>query len=559
MIRNRVLWGVFAVVVCISFVGAFSKTGGCEKADQGGVAVMFGQPVSQRDFNLARYFAIGMRDIPNLTPEREKAVRDMVWRRIAALRMAGKFGLTVSDSELATQITSDSGFQANGSFSRDRYQAFLQSQRITPQIFEQYLREELTLRKLASLMQAAVWAPASEVAQRARNFADKLTIQVADLPESIATTPEIGASHVEAFYEANSNLFMVPAMARVCYVAFDATPAPTGSAEIAEQDIEDYYVDHQGDYTITDTNLMTTKVLPLEEVRGGIVESMLREKSFDAARRLAADFSEKLLPDREGRTVSFLDLAARTGMAVHTTGFFSASVDLDEIQGCPSFKTEAFSLVPGDTERSVSDPVTGSNGVYVISAIEKMEAHVPALSNIVATVAPMAASNEFRKAYMAAADVIRADIQSDIAGGRTFAESLGAHSLNVSTTLTFSAYEAGPDEIPDFQSIAPAVIQLEQGSVSDVVRTEKGAAIVWVKKREPGEAIVTQMLKPRIAESLDGTRAGILFSDWSRYALNILGKFKETVQPAATPAPEEDEAAPERRPLLPPALDENLG
>jgi hypothetical protein len=556
MIRNRVLWGVFAIIVCVSFVGAFSRTGGCVNNSPQGVATIFNQPVSQRDFNLARYFAMGMRDLPDIGADGERRLKDLAFRRIATLRMAAAMGVRVSDAELGAQITSEPGFQANGSFNQDRYLAFLQSRRIAPEVFEQYIREELVLGKISMLMQACVWAPAAEVASRARNLTDELAVQVAAIPTTIAPEPAVTADEAASFFEERKERFREPARASVRYVEFRTDASATGSVAVTEQDIEDYYVDHQGEFTLTGSNV-ATRVLPLEEVRDRILESFRFEKAFESARSMAASFSEKLLPDRQGNVASFTDMASAMGLSVHTTGLFTIDETIEGLHGCPSFAGEAFSLVPDDPEHSVSDPVTGSNAVYVISAMIRLESYIPELSNIVDRVMPLAASNAYHQAFLAAAQSLRSDVQEAIESGKTLAEALMAKGMNISTTLTFTAYQADPAEMDNFYAVVPAVIQLSQGELSDLVQTDDGALLLWVEKRTPGEAFAEQMLRPQVSDSIDRSRAGTIFTDWSAYVLNKLSGFKEETAPPPEDREEDDGSTP--TPVVPAGLDENLG
>ncbi len=63
LIRNKIVWGAFAFIVVIAFVGTGMSFRGLDKAsrERNAEGKLFGQPVSSADFFKARYFAMGLR------------------------------------------------------------------------------------------------------------------------------------------------------------------------------------------------------------------------------------------------------------------------------------------------------------------------------------------------------------------------------------------------------------------------------------------------------------------------------------------------------------------
>ena len=158
MIRNKILWGAFAVLISISFVFAFSR-GGCEKDTSTRAAGrIYGEDVSPEELQAARFYELGLQRNVNLPPEAYGYLRERAWQRIAALKTADQLGITVSNSEIARAIQGDKTFLENGVFNKDRYVTVVERQiGVTVGTFEEYVRQELMLQKLEQVSDAFVW------------------------------------------------------------------------------------------------------------------------------------------------------------------------------------------------------------------------------------------------------------------------------------------------------------------------------------------------------------------------------------------------------------------
>ncbi len=529
MVRSRALWAVFAVIVSICFVGAFSgvggaRGGGCSAAAKGGVGVLFGEPVSGRDFNLARYFAVGLREPPNRTAESERMIHRMTWRRLAALRMAERMGLAVADDELRTQLQRDPTFQVNGAFSRERYRAIMDAQRLTPTVFEQYLREELTLRKLFGVLDGAVWSPASEMERRVRNLSDRFDVQYTFLDAAKAEPAQVTEQEARAYYERNPDRFHVSKRLTVRYVEF-AVSNYFGKVAVTESELGEAYSNQVTRFTTADTNGVAV-TRPFAEVRDELLTEMRQLRARVLAKDDASALALDLTPYRQEPMKSFEATALAKRYAVQTSGWFSARGEVPGLDAPPAFISEAFKL-DGTADHYFSDPVIGEDAVYILATNECRAAFLPAFSNVLARAMTLAGSNATHAAFLAKAEDIRKNVAQAVTSGMDFTAALKRHNLTVKTNLTFVAQESSPDQIEHFYTLVPQTIALQPGEVSSVLEVEGGALIAHVKGRESGDAISVQLLKPRVAETMDRMRASFLFEDWADYVLNVEGRFKD--------------------------------
>lgn len=84
-----------------------------------------------------------------------QVVEGLVGRRLM-LHEAKRLGIVVSSDELVAEITTIPAFSDATGFSRDRYLRALQSSRLTPEKFEESLREDLLLRKVEAWVKSGV-------------------------------------------------------------------------------------------------------------------------------------------------------------------------------------------------------------------------------------------------------------------------------------------------------------------------------------------------------------------------------------------------------------------
>lgn len=86
---------------------------------------------------------------------KEQVVEGLIGRRLL-LHEARRLGIVVSPDELAAEITAMPAFSDATGFKQDRYTRALQSVRLTPEKFEEGLREDLLIRKVEEWVKGAV-------------------------------------------------------------------------------------------------------------------------------------------------------------------------------------------------------------------------------------------------------------------------------------------------------------------------------------------------------------------------------------------------------------------
>ncbi len=527
MIRNKILWGCFASLICIAFVFSFGQ-GGCDKSTPkrtNSVAKIYGEDVTPRELMLARYFEMGLRQNVNLPPEALAMLGERALQRIAKLRLATSLGLTATDAELVDVIQRDPSFQQQNVFQQSRYQTVVKQQLGVPvTLFESYLREEITLQKLQELSSSFSWTSPMEIMQGLSDLTDQRTVEYVILPRDTFTPDtEVTPEDAEAYYLANTNEFEIQEKVSVRYVKFDLAPFAE-QAEVLETNIVVYYDEHIEDYTTVDTNEESI-ISPLEDVHDEIATQLRNDIARETAADSATDFVVKLMPGKYGQSGASLEKAAEHAkLAIHTTVLFSVDEEIPGLDVTKEFQSAAFELDASDPALSFSDAVVQSNAVYVLSLQERVDAHVPEFDIVKETAFSLARTNALSEAFVTRVSEVREAIIAKLDEGQSFADATKDFALNVTTTQPFSVYTGFEDETTPYALELPsAIATTDILTLSEPANVEEGVMLALVADRKPAAPGEVDLLRQQFSGSMNRYRASMAFRSFESSILKEAG------------------------------------
>lgn len=168
----------------------------------------------------------------------------MVQERVIAAA-ADKLKLNTSDQRLARELHQSPEISAlrgpDGALDMERYRQLLSSQGMSPEMFENNVRVDLSNRQVLGAI-AVSGFPSNAAADLALNaFLEKREIQVARFKASdyaAKLTPT--EADLEQFYKANEKLFQAPEQANIEYVVLDMASV-TKSLVVNEADLKTFY------------------------------------------------------------------------------------------------------------------------------------------------------------------------------------------------------------------------------------------------------------------------------------------------------------------------------
>jgi len=520
LIHNKIVWAVFAVLVSLSMVGLFAPTGGPDGSESdGSVGTLFDKPVPRDELMRARLFVQAFQ--PSRGGEKDQqAVTEEAWGRLAIRRYATQLGLRVSNEELSETIARDPSFAVNGVFNRQRYQQLVEGQmRVPIRLFEDYLREEILLRKIQDLLASSLWISPYELEQSVSRFTDVFTIELVQAaPSNLVADVSVSDEDCQLYYDQNPSQFEFPEQRSVLYVDWSVADIAT-TVNIPASQIQDAYDRDIEKYSSTDTNTMTVSYTPLEEVADQIRTEIASKEALTIAGEYAMQFLDDLSMLDYGDEVSIHSVAKKFGMNVSTSGLFSATGPVPGIQAGQAFNDAAFQLDPGVPENTYSRAVIGDAGVYVLAWHTNQAAFLQPFADVKEKAEALAGEEARTRAFETRIEEIQDSLKQAIAAKTPFKEAAEALKLTVTALEPFSIYDAGPDKFPHFYELAPAVLTLSSGELSAPVRTRDGVLIVYVAQRVPGDPAEATALKPDINRMLKSGRMRMHFAAWSEHLL----------------------------------------
>ncbi len=202
------LWLVIAAFIVSIFVVYGMQSAGPGAGGSAGVAATVnGERISWQEFRQAyRQQVETLRRIYG-DQWKEELVRDLGIRHqvldglITArllLQATERHGLTVSRDELAAAVMENPLFAEEGKFNPERYRGLLEANGLTPERYEQSVREDLLRQKLATLVQAAAKVSEAEAWEAFRTAKEKARVAYVSLPRSEENRARLEKLQVQA-------------------------------------------------------------------------------------------------------------------------------------------------------------------------------------------------------------------------------------------------------------------------------------------------------------------------------------------------------------------------
>ena len=526
LIRNKWIWGVFAIIVGGAFAFDFLvddllRDDKGDRGDATSVGTLGGENVPA---SLFRDITEELRGFGQNRDWRRKSseVNREAWEICAMLEAARRNGLEATDTEVAKAIRSDRSFQKNGQFSFALYQGLLRENSLTPERFEEFLKRRLTMSKIAeSGAGSAVWASPMEVEQAVNDMTDSFTVKVARFAEDKkeADAVKLDEEGLKKWYDEHAKSLELPERIKLRMVAFDATDTNVLAKMVVSEDaLRDHYDVTVDKYTSTDTNGVET-VKKFEEVRD-LVDKEVRQ--VEAVEYFVTNLNSRVYGVKAAEGKSRLDeIAAEEGRKVVTTDWFAPDGTYKEgfmkraYQICPGAQTlnEVVAELDSDSEDLRYGVVRSDRTVWLVEKVETSPAHVPTFEEAKEIVRPRALDAAKADAFKAKVEAVaKKGVDAVLASG------------NVSTNITFAVCDLNSGAFPDQNAIAGAAIKLRKGEISEFTSTGKGRGLLVVcEDRVPGDAAKAQIWKLQVRGSAEALQRRQIPEAWQKWNLERLG------------------------------------
>lgn len=528
LIRNKWLWGVFAIIVGGAFAFDFLvddllRDGQAERV-QTDAGMLAGKPVDANEFAALAEDARGIgrqRDWRRRSGE----VNREAWESYAALDVAERLGLFATDAEVQAAIRRDPSFQLNGSFSFAKYQAILRDNGVSPERFEALLKRRITLQRIdRSVLGSAVWTSPMELDQALADMTDTFTVKVAKFTQSKkdADAVKVDDAALKAWYDKNAKSLELPERVKIRYVKFDATdPKVLAKMNVTTNEMHDLYDTTIDRYTSTDTNGVE-HVKKFEEVQGELEKELRR---IAAVQFFETNVNFRTYGVKTAPGTSRLDeIAKEDGLKVATSDWFALDGGYQE-----GFMVRASSVCPGANGLNEAvaelDPssedlryavVSSDRSVWLIERAETSAKHTPTFEEAKGAIRGRALRD-------ARADAFKASVEKVAKGGAKAVEAVDGCSTNITFSVADMRQGQGA-QFDDSFAVARAAMKLKKGEVSEFTLTGTGKAILVVcVDRVPGDAAKAMVLRSQVRDELAMLQARQVPEAWRKWNLDRLG------------------------------------
>ncbi|MCD5390909.1 peptidylprolyl isomerase [candidate division NPL-UPA2 bacterium] len=416
---------------------------------------------------------------------KKQALEELI-RRILLLREARNRRIVVTDQEVSDQIKSIfSNFHKEGRFDKEFYLRVLKYEGLTPERFEEQVRDDLMVRKLISQVTEGVEISEEELKQEYIRRNEEVRVKyILFRKEHFKKDLEVEEKELIDYFQENREEFRVPEKVNVEYVLIDPRERET-AVEIKDDEIVSYYQENIEQFKRPEEIRVRHILIRLDPDADEEVQAEAKKKAEEILERLKGgeDFAAlaKEYSEDPGSREKGGDL-----------GFFPRGWMV------PAFEEAAFSLKLGEVSQLVKTPF----GYHIIKLEERREAYTTPLEEVWSEI-----HDTLKKKR---ADEIAREEAEDLAIellDKTDWESMVKEKKE---TGLFARGEAikGIGWAPQFSREAFA---LEEGEVSQVIKTPRGYAIFVLKERKASH----------LPESLDEVREKVEERVRGRKALEL--------------------------------------
>jgi peptidyl-prolyl cis-trans isomerase D len=392
---------------------------------------------------------------------------------------AERLGIVATDAEVRERIASLPALQENGRFmGEERYRQMLQMQNppIRPDEFEEQVRRGVTLEKLRAALTGWIAITDKEVEEEFKRRNEKVKLAVVSFPadkfkEGLQATDEELAS----YYEQHKNDLKISEKRKVRYALVDMQ-AIRERTQIAADDIQRSYEDNLQQYSTPEQVRASHILLKTEGKDEGAVKKQAEE--LLAKVKAGADFAQL------ATTFSEDDVSKAKGGDLD---YFSKG------QMVPEFDKTAFSMEPGQ----ISDLVKTQYGFHIIKVTDKKAGSTRPLADV----KPQIEDQLKWERAQAEAQRIADEVAAKLKKVEDFDTVAKARGLTVGESALFTR-----EEPIGGLGVAPAVAQrafeLDEGTVSEAIRTPQGLAFVIVTGKQDAYVPKLEEVKARVRDEV---------------------------------------------------------
>ena len=442
---------------------------------------------------------------------KEQVLNDLVNRELLK-QSVEEYGYRASSQEVADMIRGMPSFQKDGQFDETTYQQLLQANRLSPTLFEQQTRDDLTLQQMTSSIADTSFVPKQQ-AELYQSLVNQersgkvYSLRVENYTDQV--TPD--ADKVKAFYESNPALFESAERVKLRYLLVDRAQLAS-NLEVDDEKLAAYFEENANLYRQAEQRKISHILIRTaaeddaaakaraEEIHARIVSG---EKTFE---ELATTDSDDTIAAEKAGDMGFMQLNQMSAAQA----------------------TAAAALKVGE----VSEPVLTDAGYEIIKLFDVKEEVIPEYEAVKAKVDADYRNSQAEKVFIdhveklqtlsfendsslePAADALGAEVTTSEWITRTGGEGLGQQAAvreaAFSDDVMNNRRNSSLIEISPTEAVVVRLEAHEDASVKPFAEVEKQATDAYIDSesrkltRESGEALLAELQKTADWSALEG-------------------------------------------------------
>lgn len=533
IVRNRVVWIVFLVLIIASFVFTYTPNtnqGDLVPRSKTVIGTVDGREIGPEEYDLASFHTGKARGAPRDGDETDDQYRRRVLTRIAMLDQARAAGVRVSVDEVMEVVGSAPIFRdESGSFQVERFLVWLQQYKWpSEEAFFSFLVSENTISRLRDLQARGglLVSPADLRDAYERDF-EQFDLSYVKVDRSAAGTNEIAVTDamIETYYKENQEEYRQAEEARVAYLTVTVDDA-FATNRVTDAEILAYYtanLTNEFTKTVTSTNaastnlVMETAQVPLEQARTGILMKLAFPKAQEKMRETAYTIFDMALPRRGFQHQTFEEINKGLGAPLATSAWFTASQPIPGLDLGPEATKAVFSLGTNLADR-IAEPLVSSNKAFVVQLVDRRPARVRDLAEVRDIVRFRALQKARNDALIEAAKAKRDAIAAALKAGQSFTNAVASVQLTGTNKVTFSRGGGELRAVPGLFQIVNDLDTAKPGDLLGPVAAADGAYIALLNAVKPADPAGFEAVKENFANSFKRRRMEALAKDFEALA-----------------------------------------
>jgi len=274
---------------------------------------------------------------------------NMLIDRYVLSEAASELGLTASEQEMQQRILEYPAFQRDGRFDQEQYVFVLRQNRLSPEVFEEQMRADLSLQNVESFIKRQAVVTEDEILAEFRFSQSPIQISYAELTANTFTEQVTSDEKVlKDYFEKHKEKYKEPEKRKFSLVVFQ-TDSYMKDVQVTSDEIADYYNENQAQYEQE------------AEVKARHILFRVNEKAPEEEVAKVEAEAQKVLAEAKSKGADFTELVKKYSQAPDAEkggdlGYFTRD------RMVPAFAEAAFALKAGE----VSEVVRTQYGFHII-------------------------------------------------------------------------------------------------------------------------------------------------------------------------------------------------